>query len=290
MLSPREIRTKITSIKNTQKITSAMQMVAASKMRRAQNRMKASRPYSAKILDLISHLAGAHPEFSHLYTHKPEVKRVGFIVLTTDRGLCGSLNINVLKRTLEEIKKFKEQNIECELCTVGNKADAFFRRFGLNVATKGYHITDETSIKDFIGTVKVLIDTYFEKYLDVVYICFNEFVNTMVQRPKIEQILPITTHEEKPKEPRYWDYIYEPDSRILLTKLLTRYIESIVYQAAVENIACEQSARMIAMMNATDNAANLIEELQLIYNKTRQAAITREISEIVGGAEAIETG
>jgi F-type H+-transporting ATPase subunit gamma len=289
MPSIKAIHSKIASVKNIQKITRAMQMVAASKMRKAQDRMKASRPYAVKILGVIRHLATAHPEYRNTYMEHRDIKAVGYIVVTTDRGLCGALNLNILKETMLEFKKWSAKNVEQEVCAVGNKADAFFHKYGIKIAAKINNIDVDTGAGDLIGAVKVVMDAYRDGRVDALYICFNQFVSTMAQRPRVLQLLPIIPEEPEEKtEEHYWDYIYEPDSRELLDSLLQRYIEMGVYQAVVENLACEQSARMIAMMNATDNAGTLIDNLRLAYNKARQATITTEISEIVGGAEALK--
>jgi F-type H+-transporting ATPase subunit gamma len=300
MSTAREITTKIGSIKNTQKITRAMELVAASKMRRAQERMAMSRPYAAKIRRVISHVALANAEYQHPYMVQREtVKRVGFIVITTDRGLCGGLNINLFRKTLMEMKKYSDQGIGVDVSVIGRKGEAFFGNFGANVLGSVTHIGDKPALQDIIGVVQVMLKKYDEGSLDRIYICANEFVNTMIQRPFVRQLLPLEkeTHTESDKEKflpnenlnKHWDYLYEPDSaKTLLTMLLVRYIESQVYQAVIENIASEQAARMIAMKNATDNAKEIIKELQLAYNKARQASITREIAEIVAGAAALE--
>lgn len=263
-----------------------MQMVAASKMRTAQERMRATRPYAEKILEVVHHLAAAHPEYKHPYMQTREIKKVGYIVITTERGLCGALNLNVLKTTVLELKAWHEKNIAQDLCVLGNKAETFFQQMGANIVAKARHLGEEANIKDLIGIVKVMLDTYDAGKIDALYLSYNKFINTMSQRATVAQLLPITAAPET--KTHYWDYIYEPDAKLLLNQLLGRYIEMQVYQGVVENLASEQSARMIAMMNATDNAKKLIDDLQLAYNKARQAAITREISEIVGGAEAIQ--
>ncbi len=287
MAGAKEIRTKIASIKSTQKITSAMQMVAASKMRRAQERMSASRPYAEKMLQVISHLARATPEYRHSFMAvERERKRVGYIIISSDRGLCGGLNSNLFRRLVTEIKEQRKAGVDPVFCTIGTKALAFFRRFGGNVQAQATHLGDKPHIEDLIGTVKVMLDAFEAKSIDAICIAGNEFVNTMTQRPYITQLVPIVARQQE-SMPLHWDYIYEPDARTVLDSLLTRYIESLVYQAVVENGACEQSARMVAMKSASDNAGNLIDELQLVYNKARQAAITQEISEIVGGAAAV---
>lgn len=286
MSTAREIRTKISSIKKTRKITRAMEMVAASKMRKAQNRMLASRPYAQKILAVIGHLARGKPEYHHLFLEKREVKRAGFIVVTTDRGLCGGLNANLMRKTIIEMKKLMDEGVEVELCIIGNKGLNFFRMVGANIVAEATHLGDAPSITDLIGVVKVMLDNYAAGQLDLIYLMSNQFVNTMSQKPKQLQLLPLIPSEDE-KIAYHWDYIYEPDAKELLTALLTRFIEAEVYQGVVENFACEQASRMVAMKNATSNAGELIEDLQLIYNKARQAAITQEIAEIVGGAAAV---
>ncbi|NKN32920.1 F0F1 ATP synthase subunit gamma [Marichromatium bheemlicum] len=289
MAGAKEIRTKIASIKSTQKITSAMEMVAASKMRKAQDRMSASRPYADKMLQVIHHLAQATPEYRHTFmaTERPR-KRVGYIVVSSDRGLCGGLNSNLFRRLSAEIKEQQAAGVEPVFCAIGSKALGFFKRFGGKVLAQATHLGDTPHIEDLIGTVKVMLDAFEAGEIDAIYVASNEFVNTMTQRPEIRQLVPIAP-AEKPEEalPYHWDYIYEPDAHTVLDALLTRYIESLVYQSVVENVACEQAARMVAMKAASDNAGNLIDELQLVYNKARQAAITQEISEIVSGAAAV---
>jgi F-type H+-transporting ATPase subunit gamma len=287
MAGAKEIRTKIASIKSTQKITSAMEMVAASKMRRAQDRMAGSRPYAEKMIQVISHLYHASPEYRHSYMAvERERKRVGYIVVSSDRGLCGGLNSNLFRKLVTEIKGLRSQDVEPAFCTIGSKALAFFKRFGGNVMAQVTHLGDKPHIEDLIGTVKVMLDAYEKGEIDAIYVAFNQFVNTMTQKPTIHQLVPIQAQDIDVIKHR-WDYIYEPDARSVLDALLTRYIESLVYQAVVENGACEQAARMVAMKAASDNAGNLIDELQLVYNKARQAAITQEISEIVSGAAAV---
>lgn len=287
MAGAKEIRSKIKSIRNTQKITKAMEMVAASKMRKAQDRMQASRPYADKIRNVIQHLAHAHPEYRHPYLIEREVKRVGLIIVSSDRGLCGGLNINLFKNVVLQMRQWHQQGIEVELCTIGAKSMAFFKRFGGNIVAQASHLGDAPHVQQLIGIVKVMLDAYDEGKIDQLYVSYNHFVNTMSQKPRIEQLLPVTAPAEEEAKKHYWDYIYEPDAREVLNELLTRYIESLVYQAVVENLASEQAARMVAMKSASDNAGNLIDELQLAYNKARQAAITQEISEIVGGAAAV---
>ncbi len=286
MAGAKEINTKIRSIKNTQKITRAMEMVAASKMRKAQERMAISRPYATKIRKVIGHLATSHTEYHHPYLNVREIKRAGFMIVTSDRGLCGGLNTNLLKTALQTMKGLHEQNIALDLCLIGNKAESFFKRAGGHVVAKADHLGDAPKVTDLIGIVKVMLTAYDEGTLDSLSIVYNEFVNTMTQRPRVLQLLPIVATPEKELE-HYWDYIYEPEAKNLLDMLLTRYIESQVYQAVVENLACEQAARMVAMKNATENAGELINTLQLAYNKARQAAITQELAEIVSGAAAV---
>lgn len=288
MSKAREIRTKIVSIKNTQKITRAMELVAASKMRKAQDRMAMSRPYASKIRKVISHLAASHAEYPHPYLQRREnIKRRGYIIVTTDRGLCGGLNVNLLRTAIADMKQWQEDCINIDLCVIGRKGEAFFRRYGISVLAVADHLSDAPGMQDIIGVVKVMLDQYNKEKTDAIYIVTNKFYNTMLQKPIIQKLLPLQV-DQKEVEADYWDYIYEPDSsKDLLEMLLVRYIESQVYQAVVENIACEQSARMVAMKNATENASQLIDELQLIYNKARQAGITREIAEIVAGTNGV---
>ncbi len=282
----KEIRTKISSIQSTQKITSAMEMVAASKMRKAQDRMQLGKPYARRMRAVVGHLANAAPEYRHMYMEQREVKRVGFIVVSTDRGLCGGLNINLFKTTVRAMKEWHQQDVQIDLSLVGAKASAFFNSYGGNVIAAVRDLGEEPGLGDLIGGVKAMLDAYEEGRIDRLFLVSNEFVNTMTQTPTVEQLLPLEA-EESDEMAHHWDYIYEPDAKELLEGLLKRYIESQVYQAVVENGACEQAARMLAMKNATDNAGDLIEDLQLIYNKARQAAITQELSEIVSGAAAI---
>lgn len=287
MAIAKEIRLKIHSIKNTQKITKAMEMVAASKMRKTQDRMQKAIPYANKIADVIGHVARGHAEYKHPYMIERPIKSVGYIVVTTDRGLCGGLNSNLLKFVIKTIKQQLDQNIKVDLCLIGNKAMGFFKRVGGNIIAYKKDIGDAPALSDLIGVVKVMLDNYLDGKIDALYLASNEFVSTMRQEPRIEQLLPLKASEDKALQ-HHWDYIYEPDSAPeLLNRLLTRYIESMVYRGVIENIACEQAARMLAMRNATDNAAELIANLQLAYNKARQAAITRELSEIVAGASVI---
>ncbi|GAB4347125.1 MAG: F0F1 ATP synthase subunit gamma [Gammaproteobacteria bacterium] len=282
----KEIRTKIKSIQSTQKITRAMEMVAASKMRKAQDRMRASRPYAEKMAAVIGHLAHAHPEYRHPYLIERETRRIGVIIVTSDRGLCGGLNANLFRTAIREMKQWHEKQVEIDLCVFGRKGTGFFKRIGGNVVAQAEHLGDAPSVEDLIGSVRVMLDAYDEGRIDRLYLYNNRFISTMSQQPEINQLLPIVgTGEEELKH--HWDYIYEPDAKAVLDELLMRYVESLVYQGVVENIACEQAARMVAMKAASDNAGNLIDELQLVYNKARQAAITQEISEIVGGAAAV---
>ncbi len=282
----KEIRTKISSIQSTQKITSAMEMVAASKMRKAQDRMEVGKPYARRMRDVVGHLANSAPEYRHVYMEERDPKRVGFIVVATDRGLCGGLNINLFKATIRAMKAWDERGCEIDLSLIGAKASAFFNSYGGNVVAATRDIGEEPSLEDLIGGVKTMLDAYAEGTIDRLFLVSNEFVNTMTQNPTVEQLLPLPA-ENSDEMKHHWDYIYEPDARELLDRLLVRYIESQVYQAVVENGACEQAARMLAMKNATDNAGELIDDLQLGYNKARQAAITQELSEIVSGAAAI---
>ncbi|MCW8902476.1 F0F1 ATP synthase subunit gamma [Sedimenticola sp.] len=286
MAGAKEIRTKIASIKNTQKITSAMEMVAAAKMRKAQDRKNATRPYADKMRNVIGHLYHAHPEYTHTFMKERDISRVGYIVISSDRGLCGGLNSNLFRKLVREIRKQQEAGIQVDFCTIGSKSLGFFKRFGGKVLAQATHMGDAPHIEQLIGTVKVMLDAYENGEIDRIYVAYNGFVNTMTQDPTIEQLVPIAGQSDQELK-HHWDYIYEPDSKEVLDGLLTRYIESLVYQAVVENGACEQSARMVAMKAATDNAGNLIDELQLVYNKARQAAITQEISEIVAGAAAV---
>ena len=287
MAGAKEIRTKIASVKSTQKITRAMEMVAASKMRKAQDRMGATRPYAEKMRQVIGHVALANPEYKHPFMNAREVKRVGLIIISSDRGLCGGLNSNLFRRLVREIRELRNSGHEVDFCTIGNKALGFFRRVGGKVVAQATHLGDAPHIDDLVGTVKVMLDAYHDGEIDEIRIAYNQFVNTMTQKPSIEQLVPLAAGEDAEQLRHHWDYIYEPASKDVLDGLLTRYIESLVYQAVVENAACEQSARMVAMKSASDNAGNLIDELQLVYNKARQAAITQEISEIVGGAAAV---
>lgn len=286
MSGAKEIRSKIASISQTKKITKAMELVAASKMRKAQDRMELTRPYAEKALQVISHVANCNTEYKHPFSIARDVKRAGYIIISSDRGLCGGLNNVLFKTTLLDLRQQKEKGVELDVCLIGSKAISFFRKVGGNVVAVASQLGDAPSISDLIGTVKVMLDKYREGEIDALYLCYNKFINTMSQDPQLQQILPLQHSKDESSE-YLWDYIYEPDAQVLLDALMTRYIESQVYQAVVENAACEQAARMVAMKSATDNAGELIDELQLAYNKARQAVITREISEIVSGAEAI---
>ncbi len=287
MAGAKEIRSKIKSIQNTAKITKAMEMVAASKMRKAQERMRASRPYAEKIRNVLAHLAQAHPEYRHPYlTGREEVKRVGYIIVSTDRGLCGGLNTNMFKAVVKEMIEWDSQGVEVDVCAIGRKAVGFFGRFKCNMVAQADHLGDSPSMEDLIGTVKVMLDAYDEGNIDRLYLVHNVFVNTMTQQPLIHQMVPVGGDIDQELE-HHWDYIYEPEARHIIDGLMFRFIESQVYQGLVENIASEQSARMVAMKSATDNAGDIIKELQTVYNKARQAAITQEISEIVSGAAAV---
>lgn len=286
MASGKEIRGKISSVKNTQKITRAMEMVAASKMRKAQMQMERSRPYAERIRKVIGHLANAHPEYQHAYMYERPIEKLGIILVSSDRGLCGGLNTNLFKRALSEMKQWQAKKIDLELCVIGNKGSSFFKRVGANIVAQIAHLGDSPSIESLIGSVKVMLDKFENGDIDHLVLVYNRFVNTMSQQPVVEQLLPIEAIEEEGLK-HHWDYLYEPNAEEVLQNLLTRYVESRVYQGLVENIACEQSARMVAMKSASDNAGNLIDELQLAYNKARQAAITQELSEIVAGAAAV---
>jgi len=287
MAGAKEIRGKIRSIQNTQKITRAMEMVAASKMRKAQDRMRTARPYAEKMRNVIAHCSAAHHEYTHPYlVQRDEVRRVGYIVVSSDRGLCGGLNNNLFRSLVREFDARRDKNIEIDVCAIGNKASMFFKRFGSNIVAQATHLGDAPAMEDLIGTIKVMLDAYNEERVDRLFLVFNNFVNSMTQDPIIEQLLPREASEETEVK-HYWDYLYEPDAKTALDQLMTRYIESLVYQGVVENVASEQAARMVAMKAASDNAGDLIDELQLVYNKARQAAITQELSEIVGGAAAV---
>lgn len=288
MAGAKEIRNKIGSVKNTQKITSAMEMVAASKMRRAQERMSASRPYAETMRKVIGHIAQGNLEYKHPYLIEREVKRVGYIVVSTDRGLCGGLNINLFKAALNDMKQWSAKGAKVDLALIGSKASNFFERHGAKVKAHVSGLGDNPSVNDLIGSVKVMLKAYDNGEIDRLYLVYNKFVNTMVQQPRVDQLLPLpVTEDSKLAKKHHWDYLYEPDPKQLLDTLLIRYVESQVYQGVVENLASEQAARMVAMQAATDNAGNLINDLQLVYNKARQASITQELTEIVSGAAAV---
>ena len=284
----REIRDQISSVKSTQKITKAMEMVAASKMRKAQDRMLAARPYAEKIRSVVAHIAKANLEYKHPFTIEREVKRVGYIVVSSDRGLCGGLNMNVFRQTMADLAEWEEKNVEIDIATIGSKALAFFRRAGGNVVSEASSYGDQPSLNDLLGAITTMLSAYEEGKIDRLYVVSNEFVNTMTQSANAVQLLPVSADDAASEDvPALFDYIYEPEAKPILDTVLKRYIESQIYQAVVENIACEQSARMVAMKAASDNAGDLIGELELVYNKARQAAITQEISEIVSGAAAV---
>ena len=288
MAGAKEIRTKIASIKNTQKITSAMEKVAVSKMRRAQQRMASGRPYAERIRQVVGHLADANAEYKHEFMVERPVKKVGYILVSTDRGLCGGLNFNLFKNLIQSMQDWEKQGVQAEICIIGSKGASFFRPYGMDISATVSGLVEEPEISQLIGSIKIMLDGFLEGRIDRLYLVSNKFINTMSQKPAVEQLVPLTV-DEKVENSRLgsWDYIYEPGAKELLDSLIIRYIESQVYQSVVENVACEQAARMIAMKNATDNAGDLIDNLQLVYNKARQAAITQEISEIVGGAAAV---
>jgi len=287
MSGGKEIKGQISSIKNTQKITKAMEMVAASKMKKAQARMAAARPYAGMIKNVVGHLASAHPEYKHPFLVKRDsVKRVGLIIISSDRGLCGGLNTNLFKQALRQIKKWNENSIEVDVCTIGSKAEKYFKKLDVNLVAQVSQLGDSPEINDVIGSIKIMLDNYMDGNIDELHLAENKFINTMSQEPGITHLLPTEPNQEDGLS-HHWDYIYEPDSKSVIDNLLIRYIESLVYQGIVENVACEMSARMVAMKSASDNASDLIGELQLIYNKARQASITQELSEIVAGAAAV---
>jgi F-type H+-transporting ATPase subunit gamma len=291
MASSKEIRGKIKSVENTKKITKAMEMVAASKMRKAQDRMRSARPYSDKIRNIAANLATANPEYTHPFMAQAKsgkAKAVGFIVVTTDKGLCGGMNTNVLRLVTQKTRELEAAGNKIEAVAIGNKGLGFMNRVGVKVVSHAIQIGDTPHLDKLIGPVKVMLDQYQEGKLDAVYICYTKFINTMKQEPLVQQLLPLAADKlEGDKGNHSWDYIYEPDAQTVIDELLVRYVEALVYQAVAENIASEQSARMVAMKSASDNAGNVIGELKLVYNKTRQAAITKELSEIVAGAAAV---
>jgi len=286
MASGKEIRKQIYSVKSTQKITNAQQMVAVSKMRKATDRMAAGKPYATHIRAVIGHLANSSAEYRHTYLEEREVKRVGYIVVTSDRGLCGGLNINLFKALTQEMAQWSRQGVGIDLCVIGNKGQAYFNSYGGNLLASVSRLGDTPVIADLVGPIRVMLDAYTSGKVDRVVLAGNTFINTMTQKPTLNQLLPLQAEDAQQYKHR-WDYIYEPDAKELLDGLLTRFIESQVYQAVVENFACEQAARMVAMKSASENAAELINELQLAYNKVRQAGITQELAEIVGGAAAV---
>ena len=287
MAGGKEITTKIRSIENTKKVTSALEMVSASKIRKSQELMNATRPYARMIRRVMGHLSKANPEYRHPFTvRREEIKKVGYIIISSDRGLCGGLNTNLFKLVLASVREWQEKDAEVSLVTLGKKASAFFKNIKVEIAAHASDLGEKPQIEDLIGSIKVMLDAYREGTVDLVYVVYNDFVNTMTQAPTLEQLLPLPeTDDEEIHD--IWDYIYEPDAEALLDTVLVRYIEADVYQAVLENLASEHAARMIAMKNATDNAGDLIDELTLVFNKARQAAITQEISEIVGGAAAV---
>jgi F-type H+-transporting ATPase subunit gamma len=284
----KEIRGKIKSVENTRKITKAMEMVAASKMRKAQERMRAARPYSDKIRNITANLSQANPEYTHAFMESNDAKSTGFIVVSTDKGLCGGLNTNVLRILTARLKDLQAAGHDAQAVAIGNKGLGFLNRVGVKVVSHATQLGDKPHLDTLIGPVKVLLDAYSEGKINAVYICYTKFINTMKQEPMVEQLLPLTAgHLQADKDQHGWDYIYEPDAQTVIDDLLVRYVEALVFQAVAENMASEQSARMVAMKSATDNAGSVIDELKLIYNKTRQAAITKELSEIVAGAAAV---
>jgi F-type H+-transporting ATPase subunit gamma len=286
MAGGKEIKSKIGSVKNTQKITSAMEMVAASKMRKAQDSMAASRPYAENIRNVIGHIALGNLEYRHSYMVEREAKRIGYIVVSTDRGLCGGLNINLFKQVLADAGKHQAAGAEVQFAVVGSKATSFFNNMGAKVVSQISGLGDNPSLTDLIGSVKVMLNAYDNGEIDRLFIVYNKFVNTMTQKPTIDQLLPLPKSDDDTIKHR-WDYIYEPDAQAILEHLLARYVESQVYQSVVENLSCEQAARMVAMKSATDNAGDLIDDLQLVYNKARQASISQELGEICAGAAAV---
>ena len=287
MAGGREIKTKIKSVQNTRKVTRALEMVSASKIRKAQDLMRASRPYSKAMRQVIGHIAKANTEFKHpLLSQRPEVKRVGYIVISTDRGLCGGLNSNLFRKILGEVREYQKQGVEVDVVAIGQKANAFFKRLKLNMVASVGHLGERPQVSQLIGVVKVMLDSFAEGNVDRVFLAYNEFVNTMVQRATLDQLMPLPPSEDIQSR-HDWDYLYEPEAVEILKHVMRRYVESLVYQAALENLASEHAARMVAMKSASDNANKLIDSLTLVYNKARQAAITQEISEIVGGAAAV---
>ena len=287
MAGAKEIRTKIKSIQNTQKITKAMEMVAASKMRRAQERMNQARPYADKMANVMAPLAQANLEYKHSYTQTRDVKRAGFIVVSSDRGLCGGRNINLFRQIINSMAEWRDKGVEIYVTVIGSKGLGFFKRLGVNIVSEATHLGDKPQLAELIGAMKVMMDAFTEGRIDRLFLAHNGFVTTMTQQPQVDQLIPVAAAEPDQRLEQHWDYLYEPDARDVVDALMMRYVESLIYRGVVENIACEMAARMVAMKSASDNAGNLIDELQLVYNKARQAAITQEISEIVGGAAAV---
>ena len=289
MAGSKEIRNKIKSVQNTRKITKAMEMVAASKMRKAQERMRAGRPYGEKIRAICANLSHANPEYRHPFlAEHGEMKRIGAVVITTDKGLCGGLNTNLLRLVLQQMREWSEKKIDSQVTAIGNKGLGFFSRAGAKIVSQATHLGDHPHLDALIGPLKVQLDAFISGDIDAVYLCYNKFINTMKQEPQVMQLLPLADVRLDRTDPSHdWDYLYEPDAATVLDDLLLRYVESVIYQAVAENMSCEQSARMVAMKAASDNAKKVIDELQLTYNKARQAAITKELSEIVGGAAAV---
>jgi F-type H+-transporting ATPase subunit gamma len=292
MAAGKEIRGKIKSVENTKKITKAMEMVAASKMRKAQERMRAARPYSEKIRNIAANLGKANPEYTHAFMQSNNAKTAGFIIVTTDKGLCGGMNTNVLRGVTSKLRDLQNAGVSAQAVAIGNKGFGFLGRIGAKVVSHATHLGDTPHLDKLIGPVKVLLDAYSRGEVNAVYLCYTKFINTMKQEPVIQQLLPLSAAQMEAEanageKQHGWDYIYEPDAQTVIDDLLTRYVEALVYQAVAENMASEQSARMVAMKSATDNAGSVIGELKLIYNKTRQAAITKELSEIVAGAAAV---
>ena len=287
MAGGREIKTKIKSVQNTRKVTRALEMVSASKIRKAQERMKASRPYARLMTQMIGHIAKANSEYTHPFmVDRAEVKRIGYVVISTDRGLCGGLNSQMFRRILADMREWQSKGVEIDVVCVGQKAATFFRRLKVTMSGSVTHLGEKPHVDQLVGVIKVMLDGFSNAKLDRVFLCYNDFVNTMTQKPSMDQLLPLPASESLQSK-HDWDYIYEPSAEVVLDHVMTRYVESLVYQAVLENLASEHAARMVAMKSASDNASKLIETLQLIYNKARQAAITQEISEIVGGAAAV---
>ncbi len=288
MAAGKEIRSKIKSVENTRKITRAMEMVAAAKMRKAQDRMRQARPYAEKIGRVAAHFSQAHPEYRHPFVVSREtIRRVGLILVTTDKGLCGGLNTNALRLAVSKLKAWDDQQVEVDVCAIGNKGLGFVQRLGANVAAQITGLGDTPHLDRFIGPVQVMLNAYKEGRIDALFLVYSRFISTMKQEPAFKQLLPLTSEEAVEKAEHHWDYLYEPEARVVVDGLMVRYVEALIYQAVAENMACEQSARMVAMKAASDNAKSVIEELKLVYNKTRQAAITQELSEIVAGAAAV---